>query len=390
MGKYFFYNNGPSANHGCEAIALSTHKILGLESGDNTYSSYNIESDSKYKLDNYYNLYDSGKKLNFSKFKKIVFYAYRKIFKNNNLQNKYQFSDTIKAIQNEKICIALGGDNFCYKNATGINLYLNQRIKEKNVKNVLWGCSVDEAAINDELGRKALEMFDMIVARESLTYNLLTKNGINKNVKLIPDPAFQLDIEDVVLPEDFEKSPIVGINASDLICNYEAEKGLTLRNYERLIEYILDSTDKKILLIAHVESDTVVLDKFVEKFNSDRIYCVKNTGCKKLKGYISKCEAFIGARTHSTIAAYSTCVPTLVVGYSIKSKGIARDIFGTEENYVIGVDSFKDEDSLLKSYLWLDKNKSGIREYLESFMPAYSTRAMLAKDAVLELLKTED
>lgn len=46
---------------------------------------------------------------------------------------------------------------------------------------------------------------------------------------------------------------------------------------------------------------------------------------------------FIGVRIYVTIAAYSTEVPTLVLGYSVKSRGIAKDIFGSEENYVIPV-----------------------------------------------------
>ena len=55
---------------------------------------------------------------------------------------------------------------------------------------------------------------------------------------------------------------------------------------------------------------------------------------------------FIGARTHSTIAAYSSGVPTLVVGYSVKAKGIAKDLFGTEENYVLPVQALKEENNL--------------------------------------------
>jgi colanic acid/amylovoran biosynthesis protein len=40
---------------------------------------------------------------------------------------------------------------------------------------------------------------------------------------------------------------------------------------------------------------------------------------------------FACARTHSTIAALSSNVPTLSFAYSIKAKGINRDIFGHEE-----------------------------------------------------------
>lgn len=55
---------------------------------------------------------------------------------------------------------------------------------------------------------------------------------------------------------------------------------------------------------------------------------------------------FIGARTHATIAAYSSLVPTLVVGYSVKARGIARDLFGTEKNYVLPVQLLRKEEDL--------------------------------------------
>ena len=74
-----------------------------------------------------------------------------------------------------------------------------------------------------------------------------------------------------------------------------------------------------------------------------------------LKGYISKCSFFVGARTHSTIAAYSTGVPTLVIGYSVKSRGIATDLFGAYENYVIPVQDICDPQALIRSYEFITK-----------------------------------
>jgi len=48
----------------------------------------------------------------------------------------------------------------------------------------------------------------------------------------------------------------------------------------------------------------------------------------EIKWIISRMTRFAGARTHSTIAALSSSVPTLSFAYSIKAKGIKRDIFG--------------------------------------------------------------
>ena len=95
----------------------------------------------------------------------------------------------------------------------------------------------------------------------------------------------------------------------------------------------------------------------------------------ELKGYIAACRFFVGARTHATIAAYSTGVPTLVVGYSVKARGIAKDLFETEEHYVLPVQSLKRSDDLKKEFLWLMENETQIREQLESVMPDYKKRA---------------
>ena len=58
---------------------------------------------------------------------------------------------------------------------------------------------------------------------------------------------------------------------------------------------------------------------------------------------------FIGARTHATIAAYSTLIPTMVLGYSVKSRGIAKDIFG-EEKLVLNLKDISDSSKLIEKF----------------------------------------
>ena len=109
-----------------------------------------------------------------------------------------------------------------------------------------------------------------------------------------------------------------------------------------------------ICLIPHVYNieknleDIRMLKPVYEKFKSTgRISIVdKELSCTQLKYIISKCRFFIGARTHSTIAAYSTGVPTLVLGYSIKSRGIAKDLFGNEKDYAISWKDLKYKEQL--------------------------------------------
>ena len=93
--------------------------------------------------------------------------------------------------------------------------------------------------------------------------------------------------------------------------------------------------------------------------------------CDELKYYISKCEFLIAARTHASIAAYSTCVPTLVVGYSVKSRGIAQDLFGNVDDYVISVDKIDNEKALFNKFVNLFQKRQEIKDELSNIIPAY-------------------
>ena len=93
----------------------------------------------------------------------------------------------------------------------------------------------------------------------------------------------------------------------------------------------------------------------------------------------------MGARTHATIAAYSTEVPTIAIGYSMKAKGIAKDIFGTFDQYVAPVQNFVREDELIKSFQWLLQNEHNIIQLYQKTMSDYKTNALLAAEFLKEI-----
>ena len=227
----------------------------------------------------------------------------------------------------------------------------------------------------------------MIVARENISYRVL--KNINSRTVLLPDPAFQLDKKELPLPEGFIEDNTIGINLSPLIAEY-ADENLIVQNYKRLIQYIIDTTDYNIAFIPHVvkekNDDRVILMKLYQEFkNFNRAVLIEDCNCEELKGYIARCRMFIGARTHATIAAYSTCVPTLVVGYSVKAIGIARELFDTDENYVIPVQKFESDDDLVKAFRWLQNKESEIRVYLKNMMPEYKNRILQARELIERL-----
>lgn len=110
-----------------------------------------------------------------------------------------------------------------------------------------------------------------------------------------------------------------------------------------------------------------VRNKFQKNLKSEKE--MKNASFRELMD--QKCKIAIVSQIQTTIAAYSTCVPTLVLGYSIKSRGIAKDIFGTEKEYVLSVDSLINEDELLLAYQKLFEKRENIKAYLKAMMPQY-------------------
>ena len=162
-----------------------------------------------------------------------------------------------------------------------------------------------------------------------------------------------------------------------MVIGKEKKPGIILNNYIKLVNYILNNTKMNVILIPHViwaenNDDRIPLKQIYDVFkDTNRVLLIDDQSCENLKGIISKCRFFIGARTHSTIAAYSQCIPTLVVGYSIKAKGIAKDLFGTFDNYVIPAQNMADELDLTNAFKWLVSNETKIQQLYSMKMPEY-------------------
>lgn len=343
MDNIVLYLHSGSKNHGCEAIVRGTVKVLeNIIDTKMTLLSQEKSEDLIYGIDKLIDVETGMQNINKKSFDFFKAYIDLKLKKDTSKMDALQYKVGLNYIDKDSIIISIGGDTYCYSNVYS-HLEINKMYRKKAKKSILWGCSVEPDLFKDDKIAKDISEYSLIIARESISYEALKK--INKNTYLYPDPAFQLDIEDVELPNGFLENNTIGINLSPLIMKCEEKEGITLSNYESFIQYIIDNSDMNVVLIPHVvwehNDDREPLNKLYEKFkSSNRVVMIKEDyNAMQLKSIISKCKMFIGARTHATIAAYSTCVPTLVIGYSVKAKGIAKDIFGTYENYVLPVQS---------------------------------------------------
>ncbi len=370
MKKIILYSHGGSGNHGCEAIVRGTIKALNGKV-DELYS-YRSQEDYKYGLNKLVNIYNHTQ--NYSKFSLKRIYASLRIhlFHDEEYAEKITYAPLFDNVKKGDVALSIGGDNYCY-NSFGEHMFLNEQLNKKGVKTVLWECSVEPSLIDDVMASD-LAKYTLIVARESISYEALLK--VNKNVKLCPDPAFIMPIKEIELPKEFNEDNVVGINVSPVVINCASESNIVLENFENMINYILENTNYKVALIPHVTwdftNDNEPLKLLQRKIqNNDRVFLVKEQSAMEMKYIISRCKLFIGARTHATIAAYSSCVPTIVLGYSVKAKGIAKDLFGTDEKYVISTQNLENGTEMIEAFKWLDENKEKIRAHLNQYIPNY-------------------
>lgn len=374
--KTIIYSHGGSGNHGCEALVRSTIKILdaiGCLKNPILYS-YRAEEDRRYGIDK---LITDIKEV--GKTPRDLEYFFRALFFKMGCKKvliDYSHRALLNDVQKGDLCIAIGGDCYTYDGWPELLGYLHKRIKKKGGKTVLWGVSLSEELMHDPKVVQDMKSYDLITVREPITFRLLAEAGVKDNVVMVSDPAFELDITPYDVHKLFNNdNPIVGINLSPLIISCENKDNVTVNNYRSLVRHLLKNTKYNVLLVPHVVWDGIddreAMKRLADEFKSDRLSCLQDMDCTQLKGAIGKCKFFIGARTHSTIAAYSQCVPTLVVGYSVKAKGIAESLFGTTENYVLPVQSLQQETDLKNAFLWLEENEVSIKKILADVMPNY-------------------
>lgn len=389
------YANGSAYNHGCEAIVRSTVDLLSLEKEKTLLFSNNIQGDFDYKLDDIVKV----EPINETPVKPnsplgIVYRACSYLY-NDHEKMYYKFFGKKKyeyMYNRGEVALSIGGDNYCYDSGARRELAAtNYWLNKKGTKTVLWGATLSEKRSTPDV-IEDLNRYSLICVRESISLEMLKKNSVKTEIILAPDPAFALKPEET----DWENrnKDIIGINISPFVF-YCSENGKGLKNYIVMINWILAETDFDIALIPHVvfpndtvNNDILLATKLKEQFiNEPRVFVVNDGyNCCQLKSLISKCRIFVGARTHSTIAAYSTCVPTLVVGYSEKALGIAKDLFGTTEGYVCNIQNMEKETQLLNDFKNLLNNEQSTRNFLKNRIPEYVANHKYCVDAVNSLL----
>lgn len=324
----------------------------------------------------------------------------------------YRVTDaTRRSIQECDALVMTGGDIISLDYGLE-SLYYWSRVcetaMELRIPTVLWAASVGPFDATPSAARRMkqfLNRFTLITVRERASIDYLESLGI-KGVELVADPAFVLDATDPpasTLRIFGEGRPVLGFNVSPLIRKFREGSAGAAELDREVVSFLvrtLKEGDFNVLLVPHVDpldgssdnSDSAYMAGILEDcrkwgFSTDRIEMLPRTlNASELKGAISRCDFFMGARTHATIAAISQGVPTTSIAYSVKAKGINQDLFG-HTRYVLETPSVTCE-SLITHFERLRSESGAIKELLARQLPVWKKSAGRSAELLIELIAT--
>lgn len=399
--KFLLVGNGPYLNCGCEAIVRGTVNILEEHFSNTEFINATIFSKEKDFEEQKTHENDSNiitESILGYKYKlKLIDKIKRKINKYHNIYDHSDLEILKKYIDSDvKAILSVGGDNYSldYERPDRFIAIDNFAIKN-NIPLVIWGASVGPFSKDkkyEQLMKEHLKLVTAIFARENETVKYLNSIGIKDNVYKICDPAFCLEVvKPKMLKENSIRENSIGFNISPLMlkhCNMSEEE--FINHSVEVINRLIENTMYNIYLIPHVTistgSDYDLMKKVYEKVsNKDKVVLIENKyNASELKWIISKMNIFFGARTHATIAALSTVVPTLSFVYSMKSIGINKDFFNNER-YCIYPKEYNNLDVVNKIIQMLE-NQREVKKEIQEILPQIKELSMMSGKVLKELL----
>ena len=388
MKQIMLYNHGGCGNRGCEAIVRSTAALFGSRARI-VLASDRPGEDRAQRLEQVSRIVCS----------RIAPYSVRRIINSvgfrlgipREQEVARRYAPVTDLGRRSGVCLSIGGDTYCYGHQEHLQV-INGRLRCAGRPLVLWGCSVEPDIIKGQT-LEDLRAYDLIVARESITEEAMRAAGLP--VVRWCDPAFTMEQETLALPQGWREGRTVGLNVSPLILSCAKDGERTILAFAGLVRHILETSDCAVALIPHVfwahDNDMDALLRIKAQFADEpRVFLLPDAQtltAPQLKGYISRLSALVTARTHASVAAYSTAVPTLVIGYSVKARGIARDLFGEEGGHLIPVQELGGEDELIAAYEAMTARADEERAYLTARLPGYTAGREEIISAVMGLAK---
>lgn len=236
----------------------------------------------------------------------------------------------------------------------------------RGIRSVLWGWTPAAGKLSRRSVRE-LSRYHTVIVHDRENLERLQILGIEKNVRIGPDPAFLVERQLRPLRGAFRRDT-VALCVSPAICRFEVQEGLLYRSYCHLIQWVLDNTSWQIALIPYCVkpccNDETLLRVLDRQFcQTGRVLRRGDGDCRVLRGDLSLCRCCVG--TAGTLAAWSCGVPGLCIGASSRAQSLAKTLFGSGRDTVVSVGSLKREDELTRRFRAFLRREEQLRQRLE-------------------------
>ena len=246
-----------------------------------------------------------------------------------------------------------------------------------------------------QAANRALNQVTAVYPRDQLSTNYLKSCLANDaTIREFVDMAFFLPFEKE--PHELGNTK-VGLNISGLLFNGGYSKnnqfGLATDYPEmirKLVQKLSSDSSVDLRLVPHVISEKVVVedDLAVCRKLADEFGLTPPPNFKtpiEAKTYISGMSFFMGARMHSTIAAYSSGTPVLPMAYSRKFNGLFIESLGLKSMIDLKVDSVETVMHKVDEGL---ANRETMRDELAVSLKRIKAQRQLLMDCFAENLKS--
>lgn len=407
MTRFYLSGQNTFANRGCEAIVRSTVKLLQAQLGDVEVlvPSNDIERDNK----QWPEANKNGVRFiqDYNPFYTRYWVHLQRLPVPLLKQAGWPFpmpTALKKHIASVDAVLAIGGDNYSLDyRIPSLWMGIDKLAMDMNKPVIIWGASVgpfEKEPMFLPAIIKHLSHMKKVAVRETVSYQYLTKKLGLTNVIQMADPAFTLSKQQVEY-ESFwprvEKTEegVLGLNISPLIEKYKKSGQDLRKETSDFIRYVVQEKKMGVLLIPHVtpldgsidNNDAHYMNTILENVSdlNDSVKMMPHQlNASQIKYIISKLRFFIGARTHATIAALSSGVPTVSIAYSVKAIGINKDIFGNE-NPILKTPNLSNL-TLRSSLEWLLSEEDSLRDILALRIPQLQDAAIDGTKTCLEAI----
>lgn len=399
--KILIVNLHSALNLGDEAIMRQTLALIKSKFPDanitlmaNDPKSWNIIEEVKIvpSLISFINETDNKGKHFFAILQILAYALIFKIFRRT-ISNHTTFNDTLSLIQESDLILSAGGGNFYSNTYFGRDFVLNilpiyfSAMLKKALIMLPQSFGPLKTDFQKRILQKSLQGARTIYVREKEAQQFLFDIGVAPNkIQPVPDLVFWNEIPDLKSYQTNEKKKIgitiIDRGAQSKDFNSQRQYELEIKSF---IDQVLDKTNYEIFLFVQCfgpssdQDDTIVTTRVFNNFaeNNERVHLLKDYKVSRdLFEDLSKMDLMISSRMHSAIFSIVNNVPSILIGYQPKAKGLYK-LCGFEDYYfdiknvsgdnlfICTIDMLKAKDSITKqSTIIHGKFRQEIREGL--------------------------